>query len=102
MGDSPCGFFKPRDWDYMKGQVFGVNEPVSAGTGCMLVKRRVFNKWHPNIPPLRFDKNEGKCGADVYFWKRAQDMGFTARLDANVVCGHRPEYPLSKVDEWLS
>lgn len=102
MGDNPCGFFHPRDWDYMKEQVFGINEHVSAGTGCMLVKRRVFNRYHPQISPLRFDKKDGECGADVYFWRRCQDVGFTARLDANVVCGHLSEYPLSKIGEWLN
>lgn len=100
MNDNPCGFFIPRDWDYMAGQVFGIDERVSGGTGCMLLKRRVFNRYHPNIPPLRFDKKNGECGADVYFWKRTQDAGFTARVDANVVCGHLPNSPLSKVDEW--
>jgi hypothetical protein len=99
--DDPCGFFRPRDWDYMKERVFGIDERVSAGTGCMLVKRRVFKRYHPNIRPLRFDKDEGRCGADVYFWKRCQDLGFTARLDANIICGHLPEYSLSKIEEWL-
>lgn len=102
MGNNPCGFFIPRNWDYMKEQVFGEEFPVSGGTGCMLVKRRVFNRYHPKIAPLRFDKKDGKCGADVYFWRRCQDLGFTARVDANVVCGHRPEYPLSKIEEWLT
>jgi len=102
MGTNPCGFFHPRNWDYMKEQVFGEEFPVSGGSGCMLVKRRVFNRYHPNIPPFRFDKDDGKCGADVYFWKRCQDAGFTARVDANVVCGHRPEMPLSKIEEWLN
>lgn len=100
MSDGPCGFFHPRNWAYMKGQVFGEEFPVSGGTGCMLVKRRVFKRYHPHIVPFRFDKVGGKCGADVYFWKRAQDAGFTARLDANVVCGHLPECRLSEVDEW--
>ena len=101
MTDNPCGFFAPRDWAYMKGLVMGDEYPVSAGTGCMLVKRRVFKRYHPNIKPLRFNKKGGECGADVYFWKRAQDAGFTARLDANVVCGHLPDYPLSHAEEWL-
>ena len=101
MTDNPCGFFAPRDWNYMKGKVMGVDEPVSGGTGCMMIKRRVFRRYHPNIPALRFSKKDGECGADVYFWKRAQDMGFTARLDANIVCGHLPEYPLREKDKWL-
>ena len=102
MGDNECGFFHPRDWKYMKGEVMGEEYPVSGGTGCILIKRRVFRRYHPKILPLRFNKKEGRCGGDVYFWKRAQDMGFTARVDANVVCGHNPEYPLNKIDEWLT
>lgn len=98
---NPCGFFHPRDWSYMEGLVMGDEYPVSAGTGCMLVKRRVFNRYHQKIKPLRFTKKGGECGADVYFWKRVQDAGFTARLDANVVCGHLPDYALSRADEWL-
>lgn len=101
MGDNECGFFHPRDWNYMKGMIFGEEFPVSGGTGCILVKRRVFKKYHPKLRPLRFTKKGGQCGGDVYFWKRAQDMGFTARVDANVVCGHTPQYPLSKIGEWL-
>lgn len=101
IGEEECGFFVPRNWDYMKGHVLGVNERVSAGSGCLLIKRRVVMRHHPKISPLRFDKKDGRCGADVYFWKRAQDAGFTARLDANVVCGHRPGHPLSKIEEWL-
>jgi len=102
MNNKECGFFIPRDWNYMKGLVMGDEYPVSAGTGCLLVKRRVFQRHHPKIKPLRFDKKGGQCGADVYFWKRAQDMGFTARLDANVVAGHLPKYSLSKIEEWLN
>jgi len=101
MGDNECGFFIPRDWDYMRGLVMGDEFPVSGGTGCMLIKRRVFNRHHPKIPTLRFDKKGDKCGADVYFWRRIQDAGFTARVDANVVCGHLPECKLSEIDIWL-
>lgn len=101
MKGNPCGFFVPRDWDYMKDTVMGGDYPVSGGTGCMLIKRRVLMKHHPRVKPLRFSKKGGECGADVYFWKRVQDMGFTARVDANIVCGHLPEYPLSERNEWL-
>lgn len=101
---SPCGNMHPRDWDYMKGRVWGENEAWSGGTGCCLIKRRVFKRLHPRFPPLRFNR-DNNCGMDMFFWKRVQDAGFTARVDANIVCGHRgPEgrnYPLSKIGEWL-
>ena len=98
MGDDPCGFFRPRDWDYLKDIVLGEEDPVSGGSGCLLVKRRVFKRYHPKISPLRFTRRgpNGECGADVYFWKRAQDAGFTARIHGGVVCGHLPLYPLKK------
>jgi hypothetical protein len=99
--ENACGFFIPRDWKYMKGEVFGEEYPISGGTGCLLVKRRVFRRYHPKIPALRFIR-DGDCGMDVLFWKRTQDAGFKARLDANVVCGHLPSYKLSKIDEWLT
>lgn len=98
--ENDCGFFIPRDWKYMRDYVMGINERVSGGTGCILIKRRVFGRYHPKVEALRFTKSDGKCGADVYFWKRAQDMGFTARVDPNVVCGHRPEWKLSEVERW--
>jgi len=96
-----CGQFIPRAWEYMKGQVFGENERWGGGGGCLLVKRRVFKRHHPKLPPLRFNR-DGGCGLDILFWKRVQDAGFTARVDANVVCSHLPKYPLRDIDEWLT
>jgi len=95
-----CGQFIPRDWSAMKGKVFGAEEHWSGGTGCLLIKRRVFNRYHPKINPIRFNR-DGGCGLDMLFWKRVQDAGFTARVDANVVCSHLPDYRLSEIDEWL-
>lgn len=96
-----CGAHVPRSWTYMKGRVFGNDYKVSGGTGCLLVKRRVFARIHPKIAPLRFSRMGG-CSLDWFFWKRCQDAGFTARLDCNVVCSHLPNYPLSKIGEWLT
>ena len=96
-----CGNFVPRDWDYMKGQVFGENEKWSGGTGCILIKRRVLMRHHPKISALRFNK-DNDCGMDMLFWKRVQDAGFTARVDARVVCSHLPKYRLSDMGDWLT
>lgn len=98
--DNPCGLFHPRDWDFMKGQVWGEEDAWTGGTGCFLVKRRVF-KDYPHVKPLRFRRTR-ECGSmDMLLWKQAQDIGFTARVDANIVCGHLPLYKLSEIDEWL-
>jgi len=98
--ENTCGYFRPRIWEQMKEHVWGEEEHWSGGTGCMLVKRRVFEQHHPKLHPLRFNK-DNDCGGDVLFWKRVQDAGFTARVDANVVCGHLPDYPLRNAEEWL-
>ena len=95
-----CGQFIARSWDSMKGKVFGDGERWSGGSGCLLVKRRVFMRHNPRIPRLQFSR-AGGCGLDVFFWKRVQDAGCTVRVDANVVCGHLPKYRLRDIDEWL-
>ena len=101
--DHPCGYLRPRAWEHMKGQVFGSkDEPWSGGTGCILIKRRVFKRHHPKIASIRFTRENNTCGLDVFFWKRVQDVGFTARVDANVVCSHLPKYRLKDVDKWLT
>lgn len=97
----PCGRMYPRDWEYMKNHVWGEEEPWCGGTGCCLIKRRVFKKYHPKIPALRFNR-DNDCGGDIFFWKRAQDAGFTARVDANIICGHLPNLRLSKKEKWLN
>jgi len=96
---NPCGFYHPRHWDKLNGLVMGEDYPVSGGNGCMLIKRRVFKRWHQQLQPIRFTRENG-CGGDVSFWKKIQDAGFTARLDANIVCGHMPRYRLADVDKW--
>jgi len=83
----------------MKGQVLGEDFKVSGANGCMLIKKCVFRRLHPRLPPLRFTRKDN-CGCDTLFWKKIQDAGFTARVDTNVICGHLPEWPLADVDEW--
>lgn len=101
--DNPCGFYVGREIKYAVGKVFGREQPWSAGAGCMLIKRRVFKQWNPRLKPLRFSRDNGgrRCSADTWFWKRAQDAGFSTLVDGRVVCGHLPEYSLKNMDEWL-
>jgi len=86
-------YFIPGTIDRLRGRVIGEEEMVSGGNGCMLIKRRVFQRYHPNIEPMRFTCPGGK-GSDTYFWWRAQKAGFTARIDGDVICGHLPEHSL--------
>ena len=98
-----CGGFTPSLWSDVKGGVFGENERWSGGSGCMLIKRRVFKRAHPKLTALKFTRKgpQGICGGDMLFWKNIQDAGFTVRVDTNVVCGHLPNHRLENIKEWL-
>lgn len=91
--------FAPRAVGHFRGTVLGENEMVGGGSGCMLIKRRVFRRYHPKIPSLRFGSPGGR-GSDIYFWYQAQKAGFTARVTGNVICGHLPQFPLKEVGDY--
>jgi hypothetical protein len=75
--------------------VTGADQRIGGGNGCLLIKRRVFAQYHPNIKPLRFINNYKDLGSDLYFWHRCQNAGFTCRIHWYVLCGHLKEWPLS-------
>lgn len=92
--------YAPRDIGYFRGKVLGENEMVSGGDGCLLIKRRVFKRYHSRIPALRFIVTPDGKGSDMYFWWQAQKAGFTARIHGGVLCGHRPQHPLSVIGDY--
>ena len=55
---------------------------VEGGTGCILIKRRVFESG------IRFICNFAYASYDVYFWRDIRRKGFTAAIDGYVVCEH--------------
>lgn len=57
----------------VKGDVF-------AGTGCVLVKRKVFESG------VRFVLKNELAGLDMLFWKAVKLRGFDVLVDGNVVC----------------
>jgi len=93
------GFLEGLDRRYIKyrcpmrpDQVIGniLEGWVCAGTGCLLIKRRVVEsglrvKWQP---PER-------TGFDVIFLWEACMRGFTTMVHGGVECGHLPEHPLT-------
>ena len=88
--------FVPRGLIGFQGDgIIGADQRVGGGNGCMLIKRRVFRQYHPNIKPLRFVNSYKNMGSDLYFWHRAQNAGFTCRIHGRVLCGHLPQWPLS-------
>lgn len=56
--------------------------PLEAGTGCILIKRRVFESG------IRFVCKFYYASFDVYFWKDLHKQGFNGALDGFVVCEH--------------
>lgn len=87
--------FVPRGLIGFSGDgVIGRDIRVGGGNGCMLMKRRVFKQWHPQLPSLRFMNNYKDMGSDLFFWHRAQNAGLTCRVHGRVICGHRPQWPL--------
>lgn len=90
-------FLKPEE---VLGKVL-LSPPMKLATGafCMLTKRRVFEKYHPKLTPIRFRWNPPqKYGIDLTFWNDARRWGFTSAINGNVVCGHLPEFPLKELE----
>lgn len=87
-----CGFFaaQPSFENYNlklpqikdKTLVGSKEHPIFAGTGCILLKRGVFEGG------LRWRWDAKVCGFDVYFWLDIQRLGFSAVVDGFVVCRH--------------
>jgi hypothetical protein len=76
---------------------------LMTGAFCLLTKRRVFEKHHPKLSPLKFRWNPPqRFGIDLTFWEDARKWGFTSAIHGGVVCGHLPEFPLSELAkvEW--
>jgi len=63
---------------------------VFAGTGCVLIKRRVLEAG------LRFKYQPWKAGPDMLFMVDVCTTGFSVKLHGEVACGHLPEWPLPK------
>ena len=53
-----------------------------AGTGCILIKRDIFERG------IRFINNFSVASFDVYFWRDIRKAGFSAAIDGYVVCEH--------------
>jgi len=77
---------------------------LATGAFCMLTKRRVFEKHHPKLTPLRFRWNPPQdYGIDLTFWNDARLWGFTSAIHGGVLCGHLPQFPLEELEErvWI-
>lgn len=61
----------------------GLMEVGGIGTGCLLIKRKVLER----VGEPWFGYQEGGS-EDLYFCRRAREVGFKVHVDLGVVCGH--------------
>ncbi len=71
--------------------------PIDSGHfGFTLFRREVFEKlpkpWFLDVPDNDGGWNEGYLFADMYFWKKAKDLGLKVYLSTDVVVGHGEEF----------
>lgn len=97
----PTKIFKmdPMELTEIRGTIIGGHQFIGGGNGCLVVKRKVFEKPHPKYSPLRFH-SPGGIGSDLLFWWDAQNIGFSARVHGGIICGHQPDKPLKDIHIW--
>jgi GT2 family glycosyltransferase len=86
LTDRPCDF---QDLPMQDDPI-----PVfRAGTGGMLIQRRVFEKMaeNPDIPPFKGSgSSPDQVGEDIHFCDLAQSLGFRIWVDPTLSIGHSP------------
>lgn len=60
----------------------------AAGAGCLLVKRKVFEKIPEPWFRVEEDEKGRLLGEDVYFFMKARKYGFKAYVDTSCICPH--------------
>ena len=70
------------------------------GTGCIMIRRDVLEKMpQPWFEMLFDDKYKLIYGEDIYFCKKAQELGFDIFADRDRVCGHKKIIDLKKIHQ---
>lgn len=70
----------------------GIQEIDRAGTGCLLIKRKVLETMErPHFQFLYSDLGISAVGEDINFCKKAQEAGFKIHAHFGVVCQHAKE-----------
>lgn len=73
----------------------GLQEVDALGTGCLCVKREVLEKMPmPFIDKVREGTGDRELGHDLYFCKRAREMGYKVWADWDLICEHTKELPI--------
>jgi hypothetical protein len=68
----------------------GLVEVAGCGFGCVLIKSEVFRKMeYPHFYYQSAVINQNRITEDVYFCKKARDLGFTVWVDTTIKCDHK-------------
>lgn len=76
--------------NYVPGPGEGVIEVDAIGTGCLLIKREVFEAlkwpyfWYAEDPP----DSEEMMTEDSWFCIKGKEAGFKVHCDTSILCGH--------------
>lgn len=90
--------FKWFEINQIYGKIMRSPPEIATGAFCLLCRRRVLEPFHPKFNPLRFRWDPPQeHGIDLTYWKDAQMFGFSTAINGNVLCGHLPEHPLTKL-----
>lgn len=92
----PVAMDRVKDgWKQRQTLGAGPNEVDAVGTGCIMVRREVFEKMP--APWFEFIKDERgmlKAGEDFSFCQKAKELGFSIQFDTNYRCVHYCTTPL--------
>lgn len=83
---------------YPKDYQHGLKQVDAIGTGCMCVSRRVFESIKmPFIDKVREGIGDRELGHDLYFCKRAKELGYEVWADFDLKCEHYKELPIYEI-----
>ena len=72
--------------DYERNALIEID---ACGAGCMLIKRKVFDKIKkPYFNYVPATETEPKMGEDYYFCKKVKEAGMKVYCDTSVICKH--------------
>ena len=80
-------------------------EVDATGAGCLLIRRKVLEKFKENdIPPFHREyEKDGQVhrGEDIYFCRRAQELGFKIFVHTGYLCHHYKEIDILRINDLL-
>ena len=79
------------------GQTTPIFEVAAAGGGCLMVRRRVFDRIKTELNERPFDVL-GQAGEDMSFFSRLRKLGVKTFVDTRIECPHLMVRPLTLDD----